>query len=153
MNKIISVAALFILMGVVPGICGEMKIFSSVEALAIQCQGYTLCAPLSKEQRAYASKNMEEANSSKVYRFRDNNLNIVADQKTHRVLVMFEQFEKVGQQKVQDLVGDLFIDYGDPTVSAHDKVVYWAWGKKKSSQQTNTRLPEKRKNSLKFSPR
>jgi len=131
LNKIIYAIMLLGLMGAVPGICGEKEdLFASISALDIQCQDYALCAPLSKKQQAYALKHLEKTNSEKIYRFRDNNLNIVADKETHRVLVMFQQFKKVGQQAVQDLLGHLFITYGDPTVSAHDKLVYWAWGEK-----------------------
>lgn len=149
MNKIIHLAALLILIGVIPAFCGEKAdLFKAVAALDITCQGYTLCAPLSPEQQAHAAKNMQEANAKKVYRFQDNHLNIVADRDTHRVLVMFEQFENIGQQEVQDMVGDLFVTYGDPTVSAHDKVVYWAWGKQdkftaeqyKAAKETKTQL-------------
>lgn len=75
-------------------------------------------------------RHLEKASSPKIYRFRDRNLNIVADKETHRVLVMFESFEEVGKPEIQDLVGNLCMRYGDPTISAHDKVVYWAWGEK-----------------------
>ncbi len=89
--------------------------------------GYKVLTP---EQKALAAKNSQEASSKKVYRFKDKSLNIVADKATDRVLVMFEQFEKIDQQTVQNLVGELFVTDGDPTVSANDMVVYWAWGEK-----------------------
>ena len=113
------------------GICGELEdIFTSVEKLNIQRQGYTLCAVLTPEQQAHAREHMEEAKSKKVYRFRDKGLSIVADQVSHRVLVIFEQFDQLDQPGVQNLVGDLFMTYEEPTVSVHDRMVYWAWGEK-----------------------
>lgn len=121
--------------------------FISIAGLNIQRQGYTLCETLSPEQQAHARKHMEEASSKKVYRFRDKTLHIVADSKTHRVLVMFEQFDKIAQPNVQSIVGDLFLTYGEPTISAHDKVVYWAWGKEKkiTADQYQTAREKKKK--------
>lgn len=120
-----------IFFSLVPAHAGELEaLFASVEALNINRGGYVLCRPLTPEQRAVADKNPGEANSQKVYKFKDKTLNIVADKATHRVLVVFEQFEQIDQSGVQNLVGDLFLAYEDPTVSAHDMVVYWAWGEK-----------------------
>lgn len=131
MRKGICTGILLLLMTSVAGFCGELEdLFARVEALKLERQGYTLCRELTPAQQAYAREHMEEANSKKVYRFRDKTLNVVADHATHRVLVMFEQYEQLGQPGVQNLVGDLFMAYGEPTVSAHDRVVYWAWGQK-----------------------
>ena len=81
------------------------------------------------DQEEIAVKNPMAAASQKVFKFKDRNLNIVADKVSRRVLVLFEQFEKLSQPKVQEIVGELFMAYEEPTISAHDKVVYWAWGK------------------------
>ncbi len=149
MNKIFSLTALFFLMSLAPGLCGEKgDLFASVELLNIQCQGYTLCGPLSKEQHAYALKHLEKADSPKVYRFRDKDLNIVADLETNRVLVIFKQFEKIDQEKIRDLVGDMFMIFGDPTLSAHDEIVYWAWGSKGKISADHYKLAKEKKKKL-----
>jgi hypothetical protein len=116
-----------------PGLsfAGELEeIFSQVENLKIERQGYVLGAELTPGQLEIAAKNPLEAVSEKVFKFQDKNLNIVADRKTNRTLIIYEQFEKIAQPRVQDLIGELFMAYEDPTIFAHDKVVYWAWGKK-----------------------
>ncbi|MBU0972067.1 MAG: hypothetical protein KKC20_15545 [Proteobacteria bacterium] len=113
------------------GSAGELQsLFSQVENLNIQRHGYVLAAKLTQSQLAIAAENPMAAFSQQVFKFRDKGLNIVADKKTNRVLVIYEQFENLSQQKVQAMVGELFMAYDDPTISAHDKVVYWAWGKK-----------------------
>jgi len=113
------------------GAAGELQsLFSQVENLNIQRQGYVLAAKLTQSQLAIAAENPMDAFSQQVFKFKDKALNIVADKKTNRVLVIYEQFENLSQQKVQAMVGELFMAYEDPTISAHDKVVYWAWGKK-----------------------
>jgi hypothetical protein len=108
---------------------GLELLFGQVENLKIERQGYLLGAQLTVAQEAVAAKNPMDAASKKVFKFKDKNLNIVADRESRRVLVMFEQFEKLSQPQVQEKVGELFMAYEEPTIPAHDKVVYWAWGK------------------------
>ncbi|MEH0019491.1 MAG: hypothetical protein V6Z89_07555 [Desulfobacter sp.] len=127
---------------------GELEdLFSTVLALKIERKGYMLCKTLTPAQKKVARENMQTAASDKVYKFSDNGLNIVADRATDRVLVIYRQFENMGREQVQDLVGELFMAYEDPTVSAHDKVVYWAWGKKGkfTAEQFDTAKEKKRK--------
>jgi hypothetical protein len=126
---LVACSVLFFVAGV--SRAGELQtVFSQVENLKIQRGGYVLGGKLTGFQQKIAAENPMEAASKKVFKFKDKNLNIVADKETLRVLVIFEQFEKLSQQKVQGLIGELFMVYEDPTISAHDKVVYWAWGKK-----------------------
>lgn len=129
-SGIIAVCSALFFMAGVSSAQEQDQLFNQVEKLKIQRQGYVLGGQLTEDQQAIAAKNPLEAVSKKVFKFRDKNLNIVADKETLRVLVMFEQFERLSQHQVQGKVGELFMAYEDPTISAHDKVVYWAWGKK-----------------------
>lgn len=103
-------------------------IYEQVESLKIRWHGYTLGAKLSDSQKKIAEKNPLSSTVSGTYKFRDQELNIVADSKTDRVLIVFELIENASQQKVRDMLGSLVIVFNDPTVSAHDKIVYWAYG-------------------------
>lgn len=129
-SGIITVCFVLFFMAGVSSAQEQDQLFNQVEKLKIQRLGYVLGAQLTEDQQAIAAKNPLETTSKKVFKFRDKNLNIVADKKTLRVLVMFEQFERLSQQQIQGKVGELFMAYEDPTIFAHDKVVYWAWGKK-----------------------
>ncbi len=138
-----------IFFSMVPVHAGELEeLFASVEALNIERAGYVLCKPLTPEQQAVADNNRGETNSQKVYKFRDKALNIVADKVTNRVLVVFEQFKQIDQAGVQDLVGNLFMAYEDPTVLAHDMVVYWAWGKEGKFTADQFNLAKEKKKAL-----
>jgi hypothetical protein len=123
-------------------------LFSQVEALKLQRQGYVLGAQLTEDQQAIAAKNHLEIDSKRVFKFKDSNLNIVADKKTFRVLVMYEQFERLSQRQIQDKVGELFMAYEDPTISAHDKVVYWAWGKREKFTAAQFDMAKEKKKPL-----
>ncbi len=123
-------------------------LFSQVENLKIQRQGYVLGGQLTKAQEEIAAKNKLDAVSKKVFKFNDKNLNIVADRESRRVLVIFEQFKKLSQHQVQDKIGELFMAYEDPTISAHDKVVYWAWGKKDKFTSAQFDMAKEKKKKL-----
>jgi hypothetical protein len=123
-------------------------LFSQLENLKIQRQGYLLGGELTRAQEEIAAKNPLDAASEKVFKFEDKDLNIVADKLTRRVLVIYEQFEKLSQEKIQNLLGELFMAYEDPTISAHDKVVYWAWGKKGKFTATQFDIAKEKKKKL-----
>ncbi len=151
MGKVSGIIAVCFVLFFVVGVAGAQErnaLFNQVEKLNIHRQGYVLGAQLTEDQQAIAAKNPLAAASKKVFKFKDNNLNIVADKKTLRVLVMFEQFEKLSQSQVQDKVGELFMAYEDPTILAHDKVVYWAWGKKEKFTAAQFDMAREKKKTL-----
>ena len=102
-------------------------LFIRVENLNIQRHDYILGKALSDKQKKTAQRNALEAASPGTYKFKDNDLYVVADQASDRVLVIYERYEPASREKVRDLVGALFFDFGDPTVLAHDKTIYWAF--------------------------
>jgi hypothetical protein len=102
-------------------------LFNRLEKLNIRRHDYTLGKVLSDKQKQTARANTEETASPGTYKFKDNNLYIVADKITDRVLILYERYEPVTRKKIRELVGALFFDFGDPTVMAHDKTIYWAF--------------------------
>jgi len=106
------------------------RLFDQVEKLKIERHGYILGAALNQEQMKTAASNPIDASSLDTFKFKDKNVNIVAQETSNRVLIIYEQFEDATQQEIQNIVGDLYMNFDDPTVLAHDKVVYWAYTKK-----------------------
>ena len=102
-------------------------LFTRVENLNIQRHNYILAKALTDKQKKTAQRNALEAVSPGTYKFNDNDLYVVADQASDRVLVIYERYEPASREKIQELVGTLFFDFGDPTVMAHDKTIYWAF--------------------------
>jgi len=114
-----------------PSRAGELAdLFNRVEKLNIRRNDYTLGKVLTDKQKQTAQDNAQEKASPGTYKFKDNNLYIVADKATDRVLVLYERYEPVSGKKIRELVGALFFDFGDPTVLAHDKTIYWAFDEK-----------------------
>ncbi|MBU0465128.1 MAG: hypothetical protein KKD21_12205 [Proteobacteria bacterium] len=105
-------------------------LFEQVETLKLERNGYVLGAALNNGQMKTAKANPVDATSKDTFKFKDKNLYVVAQKTSNRVLVMYEQFEAASQKEIQSLIGDLYMSFDDPTVLAHDKVVYWAYTEK-----------------------
>ncbi len=101
-----------------------------VEKLNIRRNDYTLGKVLSNKQKQTARRNAQEKAAPGTYKFKDNDLYVVADKATDRVVILYERYEPASKQKIRELVGTLFLDFGDPTVMAHDKIIYWAFDEK-----------------------
>ncbi len=99
-----------------------------VERLNISRGDYTLGKVLTDGQRAIAQKHPEDAANPWTFKFKDGDLNVVADKATDRVVILYERKESTTIKKVQALVGALYLDFGDPTVMAHDTIIYWVFG-------------------------
>lgn len=108
----------------------EPDVYKQVEYLQIKWNGYTLGSPLNNFQKKTALQNQLPSTTLGTYRFRDKNMNIVAEDKKDRVLIIFETVENASKKSVQDIIGSLILAFKDPTVYAHDKIIYWAYGQK-----------------------
>ncbi len=114
-----------------PSLADELAdLCSEVEKLNISRDEYTLCKVLTEEQKKKATRNPVTNPSPGTYKFKDENLFVVAHESSDRVLIIYEQYDPASRKKVRDLTGALFLDFGEPTVMAHKKIVYWAYGKK-----------------------
>jgi len=105
-------------------------LYNRVEKLNIRRNDYTLGKVLTDKQKQTARRNVQEKAAPGTYKFKDNDLYVVADKATDRVLILYERYEPASEKKIRALVGTLFFDFGDPTVMAHDKTIYWAFDEK-----------------------
>jgi len=103
-------------------------LLSRVETLNISRQGYTLGKKLTKAQQETARKHPVKAADHRTRKFKDGKLHVVTDRVSDRVIVLYEQYEAASMEMVQGLVGSLSFEFGDPTVLAHDKIIYWIFG-------------------------
>jgi len=126
-------------------------LLGQVERLNISREGYTLGKVLTDIQKATALKHPEEAVNPLTFKFKDGDLYVVADKATDRVIILYERYEAATVKKIQALVGSLCLDFGDPTVMAHDKIIYWAFGpegKLSEKQYRNEKKVNKKLNIL-----
>ena len=131
--KSLRIAILILLLLPFSFACSSDKLsdlLGQVERLNISRQGYTLGKGLTDGQKEAALKHPVEAANPWTFKFKDGDLYVVADKATDRVVILYERYEATTIKKVQALVGSLSLDFGDPTVMAHDKIVYWAFSPK-----------------------
>jgi len=102
-------------------------LFVDVAKLKIQRNDYTLGKKLTAQQKETAQRKAVDAASPGTYKFNDNELYVVVDKPTDRVLIIYERYEPATREIIRQLVGDLFFVFGEPTVMAHDKTIYWAY--------------------------
>lgn len=143
---IILMMLIFLFTGI--ALANDLKqLFQQVEELKIERKGYVLGTILNPVQIKTATFNMVDESSKDTYKFRDKNLFVVADKTSNRVLIIYEQFKDLTQKKTQDLIGDLYMSFDEPTVLAHDKRIYWAYTKKGkiTSKEFDTAKQNKKK--------
>jgi hypothetical protein len=127
----IKIAILILLLLPFSSACSSDKLSSvlgQVESLNLSRGGYTLGKVLTDSQKATALKHPEEAANPLIFKFKDGDLHVVVDKATDRIVVLYERYEAATIKKIQALVGSLYLDFDDPTVMAHDKIIYWAFG-------------------------
>jgi len=105
-------------------------LYARVEKLNIRRNDYTLGKKLTDKQKQTARRNAQEKAGPGTFKFKDNDLYVVAEKATDRVIILYEQYDPASGKKIRELVGTLFFDFGDPTVIAHDKTLYWAFNAK-----------------------
>ena len=127
-SSVIVAAVILYFVAAGPSRADELAdLFIQVEKLNIRRLDYTLGKVLTNKQKQTAQGNVQEKAAPGTYRFKDHDLYVVADRATDRVLILYERYEPASRQKIRELVGTLFFDFGDPTVMAHDKTIYWAF--------------------------
>lgn len=103
------------------------QLLDQVAALNISREGYVLGKALTDEQKKIALRYPQKIDNPQLFKFKDGQLSIVGLEKTDRIIIMYEDYDGVSSKEIKDLVGNLFLDFGKPTVFNHDKVIYWAW--------------------------
>ena len=105
---------------------------AEVQTLKLGFDNYLLGYELNAEQKKIAERHpLPVAESKKwTYKFQDKEIFVVADKKTNIILGIYKEQEKASRSDVKAMVGDLMMHFYEPTLMAHDKMIYWAYDKK-----------------------
>lgn len=125
------------------------KLLNTVEHLNLGRNGYILGRALTPDQQQTARRYSVENETPGTAKFTDNGLHVVMDKKSSRVLILYEQLDPVSHDKIKKLVGLLYLDFGDPTIMAHDKTIYWIYGRDGKLSRKQYRQIKKEGNLLK----
>jgi hypothetical protein len=131
---IIAVCFLLMLMMMItlPAFGDDLSdLLDEVGEIGISWEGFQLGKALSPKQKTDSLKNRVPGTSSGTYKFKAaDDLFVIAHSKTDRVILLYEQHEGATEKKMREILGRLFFEFGDPTVMAHDKILYWVYNEK-----------------------
>ncbi len=108
----------------------EMKrIGAEVAALKIGLGDYFLGHKINELQKEIAKKNAIEKTIKGSYKFNDAGIFVIAAIDTDMVIGLYKENTDASEEEVKYLVGELMMQFEEPTAMAHDKLIYWAFGK------------------------
>ncbi len=113
-----------------PAIAGagqEKTVAERVAALELGMHGYVLGRELTTAQWKTAQDNQVDDAFPGTIKFRADDLVVVADQDSHRVLAMYQRRDEADRRQLRRMIALLMDRFGEPTTMAHDRMVYWAY--------------------------
>ena len=105
------------------------QLASSVKDLGLGEGAFVIGSTLTEDQMEQARGNPLEDTYPGTIKFSSGDAVVVADEKTHLILAIYQRREEVGADDVKQMVGHLMNRFGEPTTMAHGKLIYWAFGK------------------------
>lgn len=103
------------------------RVASEVSALKLGFTDYILGNRISEEQKAHGLKQSISETLSGTYKFKDGDIYVIATEADDIVLGMYKEFEDTGPEQLKNIIGSLMFEYGEPTATAHDKMIYWTY--------------------------
>lgn len=104
------------------------SLVAAVRALDLGEGGYRLGAVLTEDQLPADPADYHGDAYPGTIKFSTGDLGIVADEATRLTLAIFQRHEDVVASRIRQQVAHLMDTFGEPTTSAHGKLVYWAYG-------------------------
>lgn len=89
---------------------------------------YVIGKALTKEQQQIAKKDGAYKSYPGTVKFKDHDLFVIIDEKTNVVIALYKRNKKATQDDFKATVGNLMMQYGEPTAEAHGKSIYWNFG-------------------------
>lgn len=105
------------------------QIAKDVSALELGFGDYVLGSKVTADQKKIAKKNSIEKTLKGTYKFVDGEIFVVAKSDDDLILGIYKDFPAATREDAKMVVGDLMMRFEEPTTMAHEKVIYWAFGK------------------------
>lgn len=108
----------------------EMKrLAADVAALELGFGEYILGGTLTTAQKTLARQNTIPETLKGTIKFSDGDIHVVAKSDDGMILGIYKEYGEATREVVKTLVGDLMMQFEEPTTMAHDKLIYWAFDK------------------------
>jgi hypothetical protein len=105
------------------------SLLDDVVSLKLGLRGYVIGQKLDAGQKKIAGEHPVEGGYEGTYKFSDNDLYVVVDSNTDRVLALYRQKKEADRNQLKKMVVELMDQFGAPTTMAHEKIVYWAFNR------------------------
>lgn len=105
------------------------SLMDEVVSLKLGLGGYVIGEKLGSDQKKIAEKHPVEEAYEGTYKFVDNDLYVVVDTNTDRILALYRQKKDADKNQLKAMVVELMGQFGTPTTIAHEKILYWAFNK------------------------
>ncbi|MFT5730370.1 MAG: hypothetical protein ACI8PB_004550 [Desulforhopalus sp.] len=105
------------------------RLGTDIAGLKLGFSDYFLGQKLTEQQKDNAKENTIAKTIKGSYKFQDNGVFIVASSKSDMVIGLYKENPTATQQDMKNMVGELMMQFEEPTKMAHDKLIYWAFGK------------------------
>lgn len=100
---------------------------AQVSKLAIGYDDFIVGRKLTDEQKKFAAQSITEKTIKGTYKFQHSDFFVIADRKSDIVLGLLKEKKDASKEDVEKIIGELMMNYHEPTLMAHDKLVYWAY--------------------------
>ncbi len=100
---------------------------AQVSKLSIGYDDFIIGRKLTDEHKKLAAQSISEKTIKGTYKFQHGDFFVIADRKSDIVLGLLKEKKNAGQEDVKKIIGELMMKYHEPTLMAHDKLVYWAY--------------------------
>lgn len=111
------------------GATAMQRLGADIAGLKLGFGDYVLGQKLTEQQKDTATKHAIEKTIKGSYKFQDNGTFIVASSTSDMVIGLYKENATATQQDMKNMVGELMMQFEEPTKMAHDKLIYWAFGK------------------------
>ena len=106
---------------------------SDLEKLRIGIGKYFIAQQLT--QKDIAQLKSIPTNVKDTLKFTDADLNLVVRKRDNRIIIIYKRFENSTRDKLQTTISQFIVNFGEPTVISHEKIIYWAFNREKAITQ------------------
>ncbi len=111
------------------GIKNSQAIIEQVKKLDLSYKGYTLGEQLDSSKLEKLKKSPVKESYPGTIKLHDGDLILVVDKKHKIIVAISKQIKKASSKQLKSLVSEMMLIFGEPTALAHEKIIYWAYGK------------------------
>lgn len=105
------------------------RLAGQISELKLGFGAYVLGQTLTEQQKDTAKNNAIEKTLKGSYKFQDQGIFVIASSTSDMVIGLYKENLTASEQDMKNMVGELMMQFEEPTKMAHDKLIYWAFSK------------------------